>query len=508
MDIKVITLIFVFLAGVSFSFCWNETQLPWKPSSERGMNKKPFYKFWKQVVLDRILPTDYDAWFKQFKMRPPLLESPVGANLSCPPTSSFSVPKSVHRLTPADIKVVAAIGDSWTAGFGARSRTLQDLFVEFRDVSWSIGGHGQLEEATTLPNILKKYNPNIFGFSEQITPVGDFKEKLSNFNFAKSGATVEDASEIVEDLVSMMKEAELIDFKRDWKLITLFVGSADLCRSCIDTDYSPRNFAKKISKTLYKIREKIPRVFINLVQVLDVSKMNALGGPYCQAFHRKICPCASGSPSRRMAISRAAKQYSMLLERIAKSPRFQNDPNFTVVLQPFLSRSQLPLLANGKVDRSYLAPDCYHPSTKGHAAMARALWNNMLQPVGEKSTSWESNDGLNCPRPGFPYFFTNQNTRQYYSNRPPVNFVNQKNGPGIHKSVQTSENEHERKEKTGAENEKEFKTTAVLVTSGLVIAAVAAGIVVHVIRKRNRVLKGNSSERPNYKSFEENETLM
>lgn len=41
------------------------------------------------------------------------------------------------------------------------------------------------------------------------------------------------------------------------------------------------------------------------------------------------------------------------------------------------------------VDESYLAPDCFHLSAKGQAAMAAGLWNNMLEPVGEKSITYD-----------------------------------------------------------------------------------------------------------------------
>lgn len=33
---------------------------------------------------------------------------------------------------------------------------------------------------------------------------------------------------------------------------------------------------------------------------------------------------------------------------------------------------------NGTVDLTYLAPDCFHFSVKGHHNVATALWNNMV----------------------------------------------------------------------------------------------------------------------------------
>ena len=59
--------------------------------------------------------------------------------------------------------------------------------------------------------------------------------------------------------------------------------------------------------------------------------------------------------------------------------------DFTVVIQPFLEKMKTPRTATGAADRSYFAPDCIHPSGKAHAAHALALWNGMLEPVGNKS---------------------------------------------------------------------------------------------------------------------------
>lgn len=60
-----------------------------------------------------------------------------------------------------DINVIAAIGDSLTAASGASSKSFADLFVENRGLAWSIGGQWNWRNATTLPNILKEFNPKV-----------------------------------------------------------------------------------------------------------------------------------------------------------------------------------------------------------------------------------------------------------------------------------------------------------------------------------------------------------
>ena len=162
------------------------------PRSVRNQ-KKPiddnFYKFWRRSVLDGLIKYDYDTWFARFSEFPPSLEATVGTEFNCPAIQSHHQPSSVHRLFPGDINVVASIGDSMTTAFAARSKSVFDLFVEFRGISWSAGGKGKLEEVTTLPNIIKKYNPMVSGFSTRMTPVSKRKDIGSGNNFAKSGTT-------------------------------------------------------------------------------------------------------------------------------------------------------------------------------------------------------------------------------------------------------------------------------------------------------------------------------
>ena len=40
---------------------------------------------------------------------------------------------------------------------------------------------------------------------------------------------------------------------------------------------------------------------------------------------------------------------------------------------------------------------------------AVALWNNMFQKVGQKSTSFKVDQPISCPPKDHPYFYTNKN---------------------------------------------------------------------------------------------------
>uniref|UniRef100_A0A668U0G7 Uncharacterized protein n=1 Tax=Oreochromis aureus TaxID=47969 RepID=A0A668U0G7_OREAU len=80
--------------------------------------------------------------------------------------------------------------------------------------------------------------------------------------------------------------------------------------------------------------------------------------------------------------------------------RYDNKEDFAVVLQPFFKSTILPFNAEGQPDVTYFSQDCFHFSERGHADMAVALWNNMMEPVGEKQTYNAFSNGrdrIKCP---------------------------------------------------------------------------------------------------------------
>jgi len=43
------------------------------------------------------------------------------------------------------------------------------------------------------------------------------------------------------------------------------------------------------------------------------------------------------------------------------------------------------------------------------AYAATGLWNNMLQPKGQKATTWTLGEEIACPSEENPYIYTNKN---------------------------------------------------------------------------------------------------
>lgn len=76
-------------------------------------------------------------------------------------------PTSVHALRPGDIDVIAAMGDSLTAGNGAFALNIQHLFVENRGVCAMIG-------TVYLCKLLINYAINYSSLVRQIRNPQDF----------------------------------------------------------------------------------------------------------------------------------------------------------------------------------------------------------------------------------------------------------------------------------------------------------------------------------------------
>lgn len=123
-----------------------------------------------------------NSHFKFQKVQKPFPESqPFFCDKDGPGKRSDSMPKSVHKLRPGDIDIIAAIGDSltgkfccicrqysnfsFTAGNGALATNMLQLLIENKGVSATIGGQSTWRKYLTLPNIIKVFNPNLYGYS-------------------------------------------------------------------------------------------------------------------------------------------------------------------------------------------------------------------------------------------------------------------------------------------------------------------------------------------------------
>lgn len=133
----------------------------------------------------------------------------------------------------------------------------------------------------------------------------------------------------------------------------------------------------------------------------------------CYTSHHFECPCIFGFKYAYMRprYFKIIERWQQLLEQISDLNEFHRS-DFTIVNQPFLKNVKFPKNPNGNHDFSYMSVDCFHLSQKGYARATNALWNNMFEPVGNKSMNWRKEfTHFNCPTNENPYIFTRLNSR-------------------------------------------------------------------------------------------------
>ncbi|XP_014674027.1 PREDICTED: phospholipase B1, membrane-associated-like [Priapulus caudatus] len=238
----------------------------------------------------KALPELFEKWKNLIQIHPHNSRE-LGSEFNCStkkPPGVHKPPKSVHELTPFDVQVVAALGDSLTAANGAKGIKPLDCLTQYRGVSWSIGGDKNLTQVVTLPNILRNYNKDLRGFSLYEAEADDIS--LAHLNVAVPGSIAQDMPSQARELIQRLKSGiHGADWENDWKVITLFVGGNNLCKACLlpraDTN-SLTNFISNVTESLDTLHREIPRAFVNLVPAPDVSEQRFLNkGVVCSVLH-------------------------------------------------------------------------------------------------------------------------------------------------------------------------------------------------------------------------------
>ncbi|KAG2468570.1 PLB1 Phospholipase, partial [Polypterus senegalus] len=220
-------------------------------------------------------------------------------------------------------------------------------------------GHFIISRQRGLTDILRKFNPQLTGFS---TGTGDASKPGAAFNQAVPGSTAKDLLQQVQKLVTIMKEDKI--------------------------PHSAKNFARQVQAALDILHSEVPRVFVNLVDVLHVIPLRTFhqdSSLKCPTRLVKIlCPCVvkpRENSTELHGLATLNRAYQEALRALVSSGRYDTSDDFTVVLQPFFRDVPTPLTEDGRPDRSFFSADCFHLSQKSHSQMARALWNNMVREV-------------------------------------------------------------------------------------------------------------------------------
>ncbi|XP_053699846.1 phospholipase B1, membrane-associated [Synchiropus splendidus] len=248
------------------------------------------------------------------KTRPVSFKHPL---FQCPDMSpSPSIPTSVEFVKAADIKVIAALGDSLTTAIGANATTVLGIPIEFRHVSWSIGGYGSFQDVITLANIVKLFNPKLLGAAPGKTIhglQGDLRE--TGFNLAVTGHNTFNLPSQTRHLIDTLQAHKGLNFREDWKLLTIMMGMNDICDYCKDkTLFSADNFIHYMAASLEMLMSEVPRMIVNVVQILPMQTLREVQKPTPGCLlQRSFCSC--------------------LIEPAAKSPELQELVNINLEFQ-------------------------------------------------------------------------------------------------------------------------------------------------------------------------------
>ncbi|GMR55156.1 hypothetical protein PMAYCL1PPCAC_25351, partial [Pristionchus mayeri] len=350
---------------------------------------------------------------------------------------SKSVPKSVHSLRPADIDIVGAIGDSMTAanGAGAEENDILGVAIQYRGLTFSVGGDKTLDEHITMANILKKFNPNLFGFSIRTGSANVWE--TAKLNAGIPGAHSWEMEEQANDLVRRIKEHPEVDYKNQWKLIHIFIGANDVCRWCVhQQDESADSYRDNIRKAVQVLQRELPKTIVVLTGIVDVGllRKNAIERK-CQVTHALECECVAMEAVTDQMLLDITAQYAQKEQELEDSGEFDTADDFTLAIQPYFEKvddlyrnvrswyysvlvSIFPSLLSvfqpdGTPYMDFFAPDCFHFSAFGHSVAGKSLWNNMMEPVGSKSTAnfTDISNPLLCPDASCPFIRTTKNSK-------------------------------------------------------------------------------------------------
>ena len=114
-------------------------------------------------------------------------------------------------------------------------------------------------------------------------------------NQAVSGNEANHIAAQAQRLIDAMKSSPNIDFANDWKMVTLFIGGNDLCRFCFNrAKHAPQQYIDDIQAGLDLLYNEVPRVFVNLVPILEVAMIKGIFGirffenlPHSIIYYRK-----------------------------------------------------------------------------------------------------------------------------------------------------------------------------------------------------------------------------
>ncbi|KAG0170910.1 hypothetical protein DFQ30_001798 [Apophysomyces sp. BC1015] len=209
-------------------------------------------------------------------------------------------------------------------GFHAQNKVNAGIpwWQEVRGISYAAGGE---KGAATIPNFIKRYRPDLQGSSlgsHFFELCYDFPDS-DNLNSAQSGSMSMNLETMLEYLMPSLRKHD-----GDWKLISIQIGANDQCVSCFTgLDYAEKIYASSLDSLLNEIRTQVPRVLVNLIDSVDVSKIftDLDKQSYCETYpftnvslRNFLCPCTIRGENLELMHQLVAEQSTLTSKNSAE----------------------------------------------------------------------------------------------------------------------------------------------------------------------------------------------
>lgn len=264
---------------------------------------------------------------------------------------------------------------------------------------------------------MQEFNPNLTGYAYRDSYIN---EPDSRLNAAIIAAMSKDMPYMANILINRMKNDPTIDIKRHWKLISIFIGNNDFCSEiCVlDTPQSIIEMHRNnLVKTLRILRNSLPRTFVAILSMPHLQVVNDVEEGRFSFFLYIVkniyCTCLVSQrfKDRRTEYYNMIDRWHKLEEEVAEYPEFHKK-DFTVVVLPVAKNLNIMSDADGLPDLSYLSADRFHASQKSHAIFGNGLWNNLLEPIGNRTDRFQPLfKKFLCPTADRPFLVTRENSR-------------------------------------------------------------------------------------------------
>ena len=105
----------------------------------------------------------------------------------------------------------------------------------------------------------------------QMCPQGQYRPKIDRLNAAQSGARSLNLDHEIDYLLDQLED--LYDTGEveptDWKLLTVFIGSNDICHSCTEFTSLPTPFGVNVMAAIDRLKKSMTHVLIQISKVVD-----------------------------------------------------------------------------------------------------------------------------------------------------------------------------------------------------------------------------------------------